>query len=622
MSNRFGPRSRSKSRARHWHPLRALSAMIAVAALTVLAACSGGGGGVFLRSDPPLGGMAVKLQYKISQLGSGIDNSIQMQGIDRLSPMQISDTSYSEDTSDASETDMLTAANGGPIQALAMDRRKIDQGVTKSLIASITTYEQRDAQGNVACGAKVRLTWQPNVFQMLFNDKNSTDYDALFYYQIPCAPVGNQPEATLDLSGARFIGLVVDQQFTPRVVFGAPIAFNRGHSVTIVGGMPAQLIGGWWDTNPGLKNAANLVESMVHTLDANQWLSLGGQFNGAGLVYSAGDADVYLSLRRIFLDQQTDYMVNFRSDPNQPWRRVDVHPVYNNPWNNLPGDWFSLTNTKFPKLSDLVDTTTGQPKSTDPTDENYQQLRQIETAGCQNCGNATLSQVQFIDPSTRQPLWAVTIRGWLGSQSSLALFGGLPGSESNVARQAAASGSNAGAECPIQRDSHGKELPADQQISATDCAGLLQEGSLWDYLVSNASALHAKVVAQFQVRDNSLYKQDCDSSDPPNCSYSVSEPRFNASYLFSTDGPELVKAWTILQLLGEVGMRTLGFSYAAGPYEGSGLDYAMAQMVVPAAYWGGVSKNYNPENVFALDARALQLPGTLGAAAGYLFGPN
>jgi hypothetical protein len=43
------------------------------------------------------------------------------------------------------------------------------------------------------------------------------------------------------------------------------------------------------------------------------------------------------------------------------------------------------------------------------------------------------------------------------------------------------------------------------------------------------------VVAQFQVRDNSLYKQDCDSSDPPNCTYSVSKPRFNASYLFSTD---------------------------------------------------------------------------------------
>ena len=74
---------------------------------------------------------------------------------------------------------------------------------------------------------------------------------------------------------------------------------------------------------------------------------------------------------------------------------------------------------------------------------------------------------------------------------------------------------------------------------------------------------------------------------------------------------DTVRPWTVMQLLGEVGVRTLGLSYASEAYAGTGLLFAMAQPVVRQQYFGGIT---SPEMVFALDARAMQLPGVLADA--------
>jgi len=172
--------------------------------------------------------------------------------------------------------------------------------------------------------------------------------------------------------------------FTPRIVFGKPLIFNRGHSVTVVGGRPAAFGGGWWKTNQGILNSWNLVTDMVRDLAGHEWLSF-GKYADSGLVYSAGDADVYRSLQRLFLNRQSDYLVNFRSAPNLPWQRVLIHPEYKE-WNDF--------------------------------EQNYE-----------------LEQIQFIDPDTKQPNLRHDHPGVPGSQQ-------LPGD----VRSGTASLSQAGAE--------------------------------------------------------------------------------------------------------------------------------------------------------------------------------
>jgi hypothetical protein len=76
------------------------------------------------------------------------------------------------------------------------------------------------------------------------------------------------------------------------------------------------------------------------------------------------------------------------------------------------------------------------------------------------------------------------------------------------------------------------------------------------------------------------------------------------------------KPWTAMQVLGEVGVRTLGLSYASDAYAGSGMLFALAQPLVRDLYNNGLGEN--KEMIFALDARASQLPGVLGEAGAIL----
>jgi len=333
---------------------------------------------------------------------------------------------------------------------------------------------------------------------------------------------------------------------------------------------------------------------------------------------------VYTSWERLFLDRQVDYLVHFRSDPDLPWQKVLIHPQYNKEWNDVGQSWKALTGNDRPKLEDLVDKDSGLPKNLDkPDEQSFKDLKEIEKSGCQNCPNADLEQVQFINPETRQPLYAATIRGYVGSESSLVLLGRMPSSVESYLKQAEAQRDKS-RECPIRTDDSGKELDDEEQFDEKDCARWLREGSLWDMLTQDPSKANADIVGQFQVRDNSQYASHCSGSgESVSCETVVTSRRMDATYLFTNSGTKLHRAWTVLQGLGEHGMRTLGFSYASGAYDGSGLDFAMAQAEIPNAYYAGLAdkaKPYNPELVFALDARALQLPQTLGEMGRILYG--
>lgn len=615
--------------------------LVPFAVLLCFLLMSCGDSGVLLRGDPPITGFDGSLLYSInsSPNGGAETNQIVYRGVNDASPMPLLSTAYGRGASATTQTAQLTSANGTVVNVLAMNRIQLKVGLTEYLDAGVTTYEQRDALGNRVCGAKVRLDFKPNLAQAILQDEHHRAWDSLFYYNAPCKSTSvatnghtiTKPDDKLDLAHAKFMALVIDEQFTPRVT-GDPIIVNRGHSVTIVGGVFTGYIGGWWESTASLVNASDVVAKMTKDLDQHEWLRFGDSSYG-GLVYSAGDADVYASLQRLFLNRQSDYLVNFRSKPSDPWRRILVNPVYNTEWNDLGQNWHALTGQDMPKISDLVDKNTGIPHDLDkPDSDNYKALKEIETAGCQNCPNPELEQIRFMDatdgsPTKGKPLYAMTIRGYLGSQSSLVLFGNVPGTVKSYQSAAEAHRTQLGMnKCPIRRDADGNKLSDDQQYSADQCTNWLREGALWDLLTHKASSFGFDTVAQFSVRDNSSWASHCTGSgDDTYCTETVTNQRLDASYLFSDTGEKLLKSWTVLQLLGEVGMRMLGLSYASTAYGGSGLDFAMAQPAVYNSYYTDMADTehpYNPEMLFALDARALQLPNVLGQAEGYLYGLN
>lgn len=631
-------------------------AVAASATLMTLASCSwfSDDSSVLLRSDPPMSGYTGSMLYSINATpnGNGETNQIVYRGVNGASPMPLLTTTFGKGANSKTQVAQITSDDGSAINVLSMNKWGANIGLTDYLDTQAATYEQRDALGNRVCGAKVRLDFKPNIAQVVKSDRYRRAWDALFYYTIPCGSAQvtpsqttngqtaqnntgaaktatiTKPSTVLDLSKAKLLALVIDQQFTPRVT-GRPIVFNRGHSVTVVGGKAAGYIGGWWEAPAGMLNASNLVIDVVKDLDQHDWLSFGNSSHGA-LVYSAGDADVYASLKRLFLNRQSAYLVNFRSDPSQPWKRVLINPIYNYEWNDFSQNYHALKGEKMPSIDKMVDKDTGLPKDiNDPSTDDSKALKEIETAGCQNCPNPTLEQIQFVDatdnsPTKGQPLYAMTIRGWLGAQSSLVMFGKVPGKVSDYTDQAETRRKQLGmTDCPIQRNEKGEKLDSDHQYTPKECATWLREGALWDMLTHDASTFGFDTVGQFRVRDNSTWASNCSGSgDSTTCNLVATNRRLDAAYMFTDTGDKIAKSWTIMQLLGEVGMRSLGMSYASGAYDGSGLDFAMAQTVVYNSYYTDMSKGYNPELLFALDARALQLPTTLSIAGQYLYGLN
>jgi hypothetical protein len=621
---------------RRWRLLAPLCALLVMASL---GSCGlmGEDGRTLLRSDPPIRGYESAMRYSINSNPDGTSevNQITWQGVNGNSPFPLQTTTFGKGANSRTQDVQISGANGEAITVLGMNKWDMNVGMTDYLKSQIATYEQRDAQGNRICGAKVRLIFQPNGFQFLKDDDYRRAWDALFYYSVPCAgpaaPTEGEPSAPvapdteLDLSQAEMIALVINQQFTPRLT-GDPIVFNRGHSVTIVGGRASrELRGGWWQSPAGLMNGSNVVIDLVKDLDRNEWLDFSDSGNG-GLVYSAGDADVYLSLNRLFLNRRDAYMVNFRADPSDGWTRVLVDPVYNKEWNDFSSNYTALTNSDAPNIDELINEDTGLPKDLDPESDSAQSLKEIEESGCQNCPNAELEQIRFVDVTEgsrtyEDTLYAMTIRGWAGSTRSLVMFGDLPGSPKEYYDRAEDRANELGLdECPIQRNDKGER--EDRQYTDKECALLLREGGLFDLLTSDASTLGLDVVGQFSVHDNSTWVDNCTGSgESTTCSPVATDRKLDASYMFTNTDEGLRKAWTVLQLLGEVGTRGLGLSYAYELYGGSGLNFAMAQPHYRNTYWTDITADpANEELLFSLDARALQLPATLGEARTILYG--
>ncbi len=595
---------------------------IVTALLTVLAlclsACSGGSKAALIRSDMPITGMEASDSYRIdaSTDGTSETNQATLTGMNGESPMPFT-TVFGKGAGTTTQTVQATGSDGTIKTVLSMTKASLGFGLTRYLKVDVATYEMRDVKGDRVCGAKVRLNYQPNAIQRF--GKDGRGYDAIWYYSVPCDKT--DPKQQLDISRAKLIAVVLVQQSTPRIT-GKPIFFNRGHSVTIVGGPAAALQPGWWTynarkgNNNSILGAANMTEAMVKDLNSSPqpWLAFNpsGRFAASNLVYSAGDADVYTSFKRVFLNRASDYIVNFRSSPTEAWHRIVIHPQYNVEWNDFAQDFAALKGFNPLNVDKKID------KNGFPKDANDSVLKEIEKSGCQNCSNSTLEQVQWRDGDTGKILYANTLRAYVGASSTLSMFGQVPGDSLSALQKRAnkKEQENQGlTACPVRYDPDGKK--ADDQLSQEQCANLLREGAVWNLITEDPHTLGLDLVSQFRVADNSTWSSVCTGSGKDtSCNLVAQNQRLNASYNFSETDTTI--PWSVLQTLGEVGLRMLGYSYVSGPGTGSGMDFAMAQSVLRQQYNTGIT---NPEMIFGLDARALQLPYTLGQAAKELYGP-
>lgn len=594
---------------------RLLMAVAALLGLSLVASCTSSSQDKLLRSDMPVIGMDGSVRYSITATPDGASETNQavLTGMNNESPMPFT-TTFGKGAGSTTQLVQATGPDGTAKNVLSMTKQTITFGLTNYLKADVATYEMKDAKSGRVCGAKVRLNFQPNAIQM-FHDHRG--YDALWYYSVPCSK--NDPFQKLEIAKGKLIGVVLNQQTTPRIT-GKPILFNRGHSITAVGGKLESLRPGWWmnnakkNSNQSILGAADMTFDMVKDLDKSPqpWLSFNpsGSFAASGteLVYSAGDADVYTSFKRVFLNRQSDYVVHFRSAVTDPWHSIVIHPQYNKEWNDFAQNFKAIRDFNPLKVDDKIN------KDGFPKDPNDSVLKEIERSGCQNCSNAELEQVQWRDGDTGNILYANTLRAYIGAESTLTMFGKVPSSSLKSLQQRSKNYKSKGlTQCPVRYDDKGKK--ADDQLSKSQCADLLREGAMWNLITEDPDSLGLDMVGQFRVRDNSTWASVCTGEGKDtSCSLVAQNRKLDASYLFNQT--DTTKPWTVLQTLGNVGTKMLGYSYVSGPGTGSGMNFAMAQSVVRNAYNTGIT---NPETIFALDG-TIQLPQTLKQASQALYG--
>lgn len=527
------------------------------------------------------------------------------------------------------QTVTIIDETGSHIEALGMTKPELNMGITNFLETEPALYQARDVNGSRMCGTKVRQQFQRDAFQILDGDER--DWDALWYYTMPC------PETVVDETGvvrtidhqdeAEFYALVINEQWQFRFT-GDPLFINQGNSVTIVEDTPGQLASsesgpagvlsqlepGWWEytrdaEHDDMRDAAELVRDLVVALDSSDdpWLEFDAEsrFGDLTVVYSAGDADVYASFNRIAFDRQSDYGVNYRIPAGDEWsdfHRLVVRPQYNFEgigWNDMGQNYASIRDT----IKDLINDN-GVPKN--PNDS---VLKEIERSGCQNCPNPTLEQILIFDAETMEDPYAITIRAFTGAGDTLMMFGPTapPPVDELQARVAEEYGVSTNQDCEDQvvYNSDGT-VASREEVSSSDCARLLREGALWNWITTNPDTFGFDAVVHFRVRNNSTFAPiPCTGESGGTCGWRPIQSAFSASYKFNT--PDVQDAWAVTQLLGEVGVRTLGLSYASGKNAGSGVTYAMEQQLLFNRFYSG----FDMETPFMLDSRADQLPGTL-----------
>ncbi len=567
----------------------------------VVTAC--GGSALPLRSDMPLDGLTSGVTYtRTGPAGSVAEtNQSKLRGVNYNSPILAQDTIFGR-MEEVKTEDVLI--NGVPV--LGMLKIEREYGYSNNFTIEVGYFEGHDAIGNVYCGAKIRHQFNRNITQYV--QKKYTDYDALWVYDVPCT-LGVNGKYDLHLDAAQLRVLIVNEVWQARI-FWEPIFYNRGHSVSLVGGLPAVMSQGWWlhtdipNSTADAAGATNLLLNLIRDLatSANPWLDFdaASPFASTTAIYSAGDADTYLTWQRLLLNRQQEYVVAYRPDAYTAWDWITVVPVYNVEWNDAAQVVSNVRGWgKNPFKGRLNEE--GLPKSADDS-----VIAEIEKFGCMNCPNPTLEQIMFKNPDN-EIIYAITLRAYYGANQTLVIYGPVQPDFKTLWSFAPNSGPLPPR--PILYDEKGNELSLDQQTYKTDdqWAEFYREATIWNWLKDNPSALSAHQFTQFNVTDDTTWAP-IPCSDGGVCGYTPIEWKLNASYFFSGNTKE---AWLVNNLLGEIGMRTLGLSFASNRFQGSGLHFAQGQQVFNDEYYSGFT---SPEYIFLLDDRAMQMPDYLALA--------
>ncbi len=559
-----------------------------------------------LRSDMSTDGLTQVVTYNLRG-PAGTDQEVnyaELRGVNEVSPVLQQKVVFGKMSGSKTQDVSVTLEDGKVCQALGMVKTKRFAGLSQFMTLESATYTGVDSNGKVFAGAKIRLDFNRNFLQ--YADKDKRDFQSLWYYDIPCTKDGTN--VILDLSKAKLRCVVLNQVWQARIASGS-FFFNWGHSVTVVDGLPAKLPGGWWlnwdiaNSTKDTMGAYDVANRMVEDLSTSKrpWLEFDENSSfaqsGSYLIYSAGDADQYATFDRIFLDRQKEYVVFYRPSKDVAWDYITVKPVYNYEWNDVSqiiGKFKGWGSDKFASLLDER----GLPKSNDDS-----VIAEIEKIGWMNAPNASLEQIQFIS-SDNEILYCMTVRAYVGANDSLIMFGPVK-PDLNTIRSKASQVPAQKLPIPVLYDDKGKKLD-EQPYTDKEWAEWQRESTVWNFMKANPHAVGADLLCQYRFTDNTTWSP-VTNSDGYVIGYNPIEWNLSSSYYF--DG-QVKKPWLISQILGEVGVRTLGMSYCSGRYEGTGILFALSQEVHRQEFISG----YSQESLWRFDARASQLPDTLKEA--------
>lgn len=565
------------------------------------------------RRDMPTDGLSRVVTYNLTgPAGTEFEkNQALLRGVNENAPLLMQETHFDRMSGSKTQDVQVTLPDGNVYQALGMVKTERFAGLTGYLSLEIATYSAVDFMGTAVCGAKIRLQFNRNFLQ--YRDPEKRDWDSLWYYDVPCTKDGAL--FNMDLNNATLRAVVLNEVWQARIISGS-FFWNWGHSVTSVGGPPASITPAWWlnwdlpDTDNDTMGAAKIANSMVLELETSDqpWLEYkkGGSFDALGgyVIYSSSDADKFATWDRVLLDRQTEYAVFYRPDQTTPWDYITVKPIYNYEFNDVHEVLAGLRslNPKDPMQNRL--TPEGLPRTM-----NDDVIKELERIGWMNAPNASLEQIQFKD-SSGAVIYAMTVRAFIGASDTLVMFG--PAAPPRLADIQNQLPPTENLPKPILYDGEGQPLPADQQeYTGEQWAQWTREATMWNFLHDNPGHVNAELEVQFQFADSTKWTEVyCTDSEGDSyvCNYAPVEWNLATSYYFNNG--DVKKAWLISQLLGEVGVRTLGMSYASGLYQGTGMLFAMAQIVHRDEFFSG----YQPESIWTFDARASQLPGRLTEA--------
>ncbi|MFH2019501.1 MAG: hypothetical protein ABII80_02715 [bacterium] len=565
------------------------------------------------RRDMPTDGLSRVVTYNL-QGPAGTDqekNQAMLRGVNEIAPTFMQGTNFDRMSGSKTQDVQVILPDGTVYQALGMVKTERFAGLSNFLSLEIATYSAIDYSGNAVCGAKIRLQFNRNFVQ--YADINKRDWDSLWYYDIPCQKDGS--EFRMSLESAKLRAVVLNEVWQARI-FAGSFFVNWGHSVTAVDGPAVFLSPAWWlhwdlpGTDNDTMGAAKIVNAMVLDLESSEmpWLEFkqGGSFDSLGgyLIYSAGDADVYWSWDRVLLNRQVEYAVFYRPNRETSWDYIMVRPIYNYEFNDVQQVLAGLRgwNALDPMHNRL--TKEGLPK-----DMSDSAIKELERIGWMNAPNASLEQIQYLD-SSGQVIYAMTVRAFIGASDTLVMFGPASPPSLVTIRQDMPAGE--ALPMPLVYNDKGKPLPdLYQPYTTKQWAEWSRESTMWNFIHDNPGHVNAELEVQFRFDDNSIWEKVYCSDSNGNqyvCSYRPVEWNLATSYYF--DDGDVKKAWLISQLLGEVGVRTLGMSYASGLYAGTGMLFAMSQVVHREEFFSG----YQPESIWTFDARASQLPDRLSDA--------